>query len=298
MSSAARPPRDSPVQGLIGTYFNLTAAQDLIQPADPSNPAWLGNQTPAVTAQLVGPIDFPDIADNGFADSVGDPAYYNLGAGNNNNVEARWYGDIMIPGTGTAPVPINFATTSDDGSMLYIDGNAVVNNNNFQGATQATGLADLTPGLHTIDVEYYQGGGGATMDVQWDPTGGTNFVDIPNSAFSSIEAVNGLINDGHRHVDPVENQHLFRVNHDQRRHPGRDGEWRHGTGHGHGHRRQYRRRPGLYRRPQLHHRGTDHHQRLRSGRQRRHREYQRHEHLCRPHHPVRGGDDWLRCRHA
>ena len=194
MSSAARPPRDSPVQGLIGTYFNLPAAQDLIQPADPSNPAWLGNQTPAVTAQLVGPIDFPDIADNGFADSVGDPAYYNLGPGNNNNVEARWYGDIMIPGTGTAPVPINFATTSDDGSMLYIDGNAVVNNNNFQGATQATGLADLTPGLHTIDVEYYQGGGGASMDVQWDPTGGTNFVDIPNSAFG--EPVNGLIKTG------------------------------------------------------------------------------------------------------
>ncbi len=76
---------------------------------------------------------------------------------------------IMIPGTGTAPVPINFATTSDDGSMLYIDGNAVVNNNNFQAATQATGMADLTPGLHTIDVEYYQGGGAATMDVAVGP---------------------------------------------------------------------------------------------------------------------------------
>ena len=76
------------VQGLTGTYFNLTAAPGLIQPADATNPAWLGNQTPAVTAQLVGPIDFPDIADNGFADSAGNPAYYNLGAGNNNNVEA------------------------------------------------------------------------------------------------------------------------------------------------------------------------------------------------------------------
>ncbi len=179
-------------QGLIGTYFNLIAAGDLIQPANPGNLAWLGNQTPAVTAQLVGPIDFPDIADNGFADSVGDPAYYDLGPGINDNVEARWYGDITIPGTGTTPVPIDFATTSDDGSMLYIDGNAVVNNNNFQGATQATGLVHLTPGLHTIDVEYYQGGGAATMDLQWDPTGGTNFVDIPNSAFSSIQAVNTL----------------------------------------------------------------------------------------------------------
>ncbi len=180
------------VQGLIGDYFNLPASQDLIQPAASSNPAWLGNQSPAVTAPLVGPIDFPDIADNGFADSAGDPAYYDLGPGINDNVEARWYGDIMIPGTGTAPVPIDFATTSDDGSMLYVDGNAVVDNNNFQGATQATGLAYLTPGLHAIDVEYYQGGGAATMDVQWDPTGGTNFVDIPNSAFSSIEAVNGV----------------------------------------------------------------------------------------------------------
>jgi len=182
------------VQGLIGTYFNLPAAQDLIQPADSSNSAWLGNQTPAVTAPLIGPIDFPDIADNGFADSVGNPAYYNLGGGNNNNVEARWYGDIVIPGTGTTPVPINFATTSDDGSMLYIDGNAVVNNNNSQAATQATGIADLTPGAHTIDVEYYQGVSLASMDLQWDTTGGTNFVDIPNSAF--IEPDNDLLKTG------------------------------------------------------------------------------------------------------
>ncbi len=182
------------VQGLTGTYFNLPAAQDLIQPAAASNPAWLGNQTPAATALLVGPIDFPDIADNGFADSVGDPAYYDLGSGINDNVEARWYGDIMVPGTGTTPVPINFATTSDDGSMLYIDGNAVVDNDNFQAATQATGLVDLTPGLHAIDAEYYQGGGAATLDVRWDPTGGTNFVDIPNSAFG--EPVNNVIKTG------------------------------------------------------------------------------------------------------
>ncbi len=184
-------------QGLIGTYFNLpygAATSPLIYPAVPSNSAWLGNQTPAVTKQLVGPIDFPDIADNGFADSVGDPAYYNLGGGNNNNVEARWYGDITIPGTGTAAVPINFATTSDDGSMLYVDGNVVVFNDYNQGATQRTGLAHLTPGVHTIDVEYYQGVGGATMDAQWDPTGGTNFVDIPNSAFG--EPVNSLIKTG------------------------------------------------------------------------------------------------------
>ena len=69
-------------RGSSAPISTLPPPQDLIQPAAPSNPAWLGNQTPAVTAPLVGPIDFPDIADNGFADSVGDPAYYNLGPGN------------------------------------------------------------------------------------------------------------------------------------------------------------------------------------------------------------------------
>ena len=181
-------------QGLIGTYFNLPAAKNLIQPANPSNSAWLGNQTPAVTARLVGPLDFPNIAENGFADSVGDPAYYNLGTDKNYDVEARWYGEIIIPGTGTAAVPIRFATTSDDGSMFYIDGNAVVNNDKTQAATQATGLADLTPGVHTIDVEYFQGDGAASLDVQWDPSGGTKFVDIPNSAF--LESANNLIKTG------------------------------------------------------------------------------------------------------
>ena len=185
----------APTQGLVGTYFNVPASQNLIQPASSSNSSWLGNQTPAVTAKLIGPIDFPDIANNGFVDNQGDPNYYNIGNGNN-NVAARWYGNITVPGTGTTPVPINFATISDDGSMVYIDGIAVVSNNFFQAPTLATGLVNLTPGVHTIDIEYFQGGGGAAMDVQWDLTGGNNFVDIPNTAFTSIQPVNGVVMNG------------------------------------------------------------------------------------------------------
>ena len=183
------------VQGLTGTYFNLPASQDLIQPADPSNSAWLGNQSPAVTAQLVGPIDFPDIADNGFADSVGDPAYYNLGAGNNNNVEARWYGEYHDPWHRHRPGTRSTSRPPATTAACFISmATRWLTTTTFRGPLRQQALADLTPGLHTIDVEYYQGGGGATMDVQWDPTGGTNFVDIPNSAF--FEPVNGLIKTG------------------------------------------------------------------------------------------------------
>ena len=186
-----------------------------------------------MTARLVGPIDFPDIADNGFADSDGDPAYYNL-AGGNDNVEARWYGDILIPGTGTLPVPVNFATTSDDGSMLYIDGNAVVSNNNFQGATQATGLVDLTPGLHTIDIEYYQGTGGATMGRAVGPDRRRQLRRY--SRFRLILHWTGQRRDDDRewHLDAVTHQHLRGLDHDQLGHPGRGGQWRHGTGDGGG----------------------------------------------------------------
>ncbi len=168
--------------GLNGAYYNIAATQGLI---DSTNSAWLGNAAnnymPAATAVLTGAIDFPDIAGHGFQDDQG-TTYYNI-PGNDNNVEARWTGLILIPGTGTTPVPISFQTGSDDGSTLYIDGSLVVNNNNFQGVTYVQNTVNLTPGLHNIDIEYYQGGGGAAMFAQWDPTGGSNFVDIPPSAF-------------------------------------------------------------------------------------------------------------------
>ena len=171
--------------GLVGAYYqgtNGNTQQSLIQPASSTNSNWIGNQTPNATALLTGAIDFPNISANGFQDNNG-TLYHNFG-NNNNDVEARWYGDITIPGAGTTPVPISFRTGSDDGSMLYIDGNAVVSNNNYQGFTYATDTVNLTPGLHTIDIEYYNGGGDAAMVAQWDPAGGSSFVNIPNSAFS------------------------------------------------------------------------------------------------------------------
>ena len=52
--------------------------------------------------------------------------------------------------------------------MLFIDGNVVVNNNNFQGITVISGTVNLTAGEHNIVIAYYQGGGGYGLyaDVQ------------------------------------------------------------------------------------------------------------------------------------
>jgi autotransporter-associated beta strand protein len=91
------------------------------------------------------------------------------------NIETQLTGFINIKTAGN----YTFATTSDDGSDLFIDGptndGAVVANNAFQGATTRTGTVTLTAGLHQIDVGYYQGGGGQGLLVQYSgpDTGGT-----------------------------------------------------------------------------------------------------------------------------
>ena len=59
-----------------------------------------------------------------------------------------------------------FGLTSDDGSMIYIDGKTVVNNNNDQGENGSTtvphqtGGVTLSAGVHQIAIGFYQGAGG------------------------------------------------------------------------------------------------------------------------------------------
>ena len=61
------------------------------------------------------------------------------------------------------------STISDDGSLLYVDGTLVVNNNFFQGATMRSGTVFLSAGKHSFDLEYFQGGGGSTLALSVPP---------------------------------------------------------------------------------------------------------------------------------
>jgi autotransporter-associated beta strand protein len=93
-----------------------------------------------------------------------------------NDVRAYFTGKILITQAGQH----TFFTRSDDGSAIYIDGQRVVSNNAFQGQTERTGTIDLTPGLHDIQIFYYEGGGDAGLNVEYIPVGGARQV-IPNS---------------------------------------------------------------------------------------------------------------------
>ena len=173
------------IQGLTGDYYDISgASQSSIDPAMSSNAAWLGNQTPARVATLVGPLDFQNIADDGFLDTEGN-AYYDPSPGSN-DIQARWYGNITIPSSASSTIYLYDASTVP--SIVYINGQQVVDS--FAPADELNAF-NVTPGAtYTIDVEAYgTGGSSSEIDLQWDPTGsGISFADIPNSAFSTTQS--------------------------------------------------------------------------------------------------------------
>jgi autotransporter-associated beta strand protein len=104
------------------------------------------------------------------------------------NYEATFTGYVKIATAGA----YTFSTTSDDGSVLFIDGGdgtgpnglPAVNNNMYQGATTVTSNSiNLTAGLHAVTIGYYQGGGGQGLLITYNgpDTGGTDAT-LPNSA--------------------------------------------------------------------------------------------------------------------
>jgi GH43 family beta-xylosidase len=62
-----------------------------------------------------------------------------------------------------------FFTRADDGVRVTIDDRVVIDDWKSKPASDATGVADLTSGLHELRVEYFQLRGAATLALEWQP---------------------------------------------------------------------------------------------------------------------------------
>jgi len=60
-----------------------------------------------------------------------------------------------------------FYTESDDGSILYIDGIRVVDNDGTHALAEASGVISLSAGLHDIVVAYFQNDGSEALSASW-----------------------------------------------------------------------------------------------------------------------------------
>src|SRR5262249_51143945 len=54
----------------------------------------------------------------------------------------------------------SFSLNSDDGSLLFIDGNLIVDNGGGHSPAVASGTATLVAGLHTFEVQFFEDFGG------------------------------------------------------------------------------------------------------------------------------------------
>ncbi|WKN40994.1 PA14 domain-containing protein [Tunicatimonas pelagia] len=71
------------------------------------------------------------------------------------------YIDIQTAGT------YQFYTASDDGSVLYIDGQKIVDNDGRHAKQERSGSVDLTKGKHPIRVEFFEHRGRAILEVSY-----------------------------------------------------------------------------------------------------------------------------------
>lgn len=84
-------------------------------------------------------------------------------------------GYIRIPATGIYA----FRTVSDDGSVLYIDGHKVVDNDGGHAAVAATGLIPLREGFHSYRILYFEDYEGQEFGWSWKQPGESGFSPVP-----------------------------------------------------------------------------------------------------------------------
>lgn len=90
----------------------------------------------------------------------------------------------------------NLTLDSDDGSLLFIDGNLAIDNGGGHGPTQVTEAIMLSAGSHSFRVEFYEDFGGQSGVDLLLPTGvtfgGTAVVPEPASAVVLLGSCAGL----------------------------------------------------------------------------------------------------------
>ncbi|MDF7815204.1 malectin domain-containing carbohydrate-binding protein [Hymenobacter sp. YC55] len=114
---------------------------------------------------------------------------------NLSTVARRDYG-YAVQYTGYLTVPTDgqytFATTSDDGSRLYIGSQLVVDNDGLHASQQRSGTIGLRAGTHALTVAFFQNGGGQQLEVRYQVPGQTLQV-VPASAFRRPAATTSTV---------------------------------------------------------------------------------------------------------
>ncbi|USN99900.1 MAG: hypothetical protein H6810_04350 [Phycisphaeraceae bacterium] len=146
---------NNPEPGLYAAYYDIGGGHSVV-------PDFSG-MTPVAEAYA------PTI---NYASTTGDA----VGGPLADNVGAVFEGYVRAPADGL----YTFSLESDDGSLLYIGDDLVVNNDGLHGMQSASGQIALAQGDHAVRIEFFEAGGGAGLIYRWAGPGGSGVV--PTSA--------------------------------------------------------------------------------------------------------------------
>ena len=74
-----------------------------------------------------------------------------------------------------------FRTWSDDGSVLYLNGNKLIDNDGMHGVDYKENMVYLKEGLYKLQLDFMQGVGGKFLSLNWKPEDGEAWAVIPMS---------------------------------------------------------------------------------------------------------------------
>jgi hypothetical protein len=92
---------------------------------------------------------------------------------NNDAFSIKFVRDAYFPSSGT----YTFMTTTDDGVRLYIDGALILDHWYDQAPTMHTVQYNVSAGWHTVKMDYYETGGGASAALSWGTGTGSPYPD-------------------------------------------------------------------------------------------------------------------------
>lgn len=150
--------------------------------------AYFGSTPPSLLANNTTTAPFFNFGGNVGGNPNNFPAPYNLAQ--SDNLQVRWSGRYYAGSAGAH----RFELTSDDGSVLYVNGQLVVDNNFSQAPTTRDGTIQLSAGWHDLTIGYYQGGGGYffTAAVQYPGLPGAALLDSSWLGYTTRAFVGGL----------------------------------------------------------------------------------------------------------
>lgn len=173
--------------GLMGYYYSVTpnASSFATLAAQESHFATLTPDLASLSGFTSSSFDF------GVGTTYNFPAPYNSSGSRPINFEAVWRGVITVPLSGL----YTFGVTCDDGFLLAIDGQTVVNRTAYV-AEQTDGTIRLDAGRYDIVLGYFQmtSGGGIKLAVR--TPGSNGFITVPSSWLAPYSSSGTLTGSG------------------------------------------------------------------------------------------------------